>query len=237
MMYETLTPWHEVVESFDPGTDPPENPFTIFLPLLAELGIPVSDALKIFTQDYYNAQCFFSSYMEVVAAFSNCFYVIHEKYDTLLKNYPFSELKKRVRSPNITRSMSASSTGSADVDRKQTETQTEEPLDNYGQTRTHSVSPYDAGANDFKNEYKDEVKNTGKKKLTTTYTGNPDHTTSSSSGSRSDTETGTETTTETTIGKAGMSMQEMLQDYALAKPIFKMIEEEIAKKIFLQVWR
>lgn len=237
MMYETLTPWHEVVESFDPGTDPPENPFTIFLPLLAELGIPVSDALKIFTQDYYNAQCFFSSYIEVVAAFSNCFYVIHEKYDTLLENYPFSELKKRVRSPNITRSMWASSSGSADVSRNQTETQTEEPQEDYGQTRTHSVSPYDAGANDFKGEYKDEVKNIGKKKLTTEYTGDPDHTESSSSGNRSDTETGTETTTETTIGKAGMSMQEMLQDYALAKPIFKMIEEEIAKKIFLQVWR
>lgn len=236
-MYSNVTPWYKVVESFDPSADPPENPFTVFLPLLAELGIPVADALKIFTQDYYSASCFFDNYADVVAAFSNCFYVIREKYNTLIDNYPFSELKRRVRTPNITRSMSASSSGSADVSRNQTETQTEEPLQGYGQTRTHSVSPYDAGTNDFKGEYKDEVTNTGKKQLTTTYTGSPDHTASSSSGSRSDTETGTETTTETTIGKAGMSMQEMLQDYALAKPIFKMIEEEIAKKIFLQVWR
>lgn len=236
-MYNKLTPWNELVDSFDLSADPPENPFSVFLPLLAELGIPVSDALKIFTQDYYSAQCFFDSYEETVIAFSNCFYVIREKYNTLLENYPFSELKRRVRSPNITRSMWASSTGSADVSRNQTETQTEEPQEGYGQTRTHSVSPYDAGTNDFKGEYKDEVTNNGKKKLTTEYTGDPDHTESSSSGNRSDTETGTETTTETTIGKAGMSMQEMLQDYALAKPIFKMIEEEIAKKIFLQVWR
>lgn len=236
-MYSNLTPWNELAESFDLSADPPENPFLVFLPLLAEIGIPVSDALKIFTQDYYSAKCFFDSYEEIVVAFSNCFYVIQEKYNTLIDNYPFSELKRHVRTPNITRSMSASSSGSADVSRNQTETQTEEPLQGYGQTRTHSVSPYDAGTNDFKGEYKDEVTNTGKKQLTTTYTGSPDHTASSSSGSRSDTETGTETTTETTIGKAGMSMQEMLQDYALAKPIFKMIEEEIAKKIFLQVWR
>lgn len=236
-MYSSLTPWNELVDSFDLSADPPENPFSVFLPLLAELGIPVSDALKIFTQDYYSAQCFFDSYEEIVVAFSNCFYVIHEKYDTLLENYPFSELKRRVRSPDLTRKMTANSSGSADVTRNQTETQTEEPQEGYGQTRTHSVSPYDAGTNDFKGEYKDEVQNTGKKKLTTEYTGEPDHTESTSKGDRTDTETGTDTTTETTIGKAGMSMQEMLQDYALAKPIFKMIEEEIAKKIFLQVWR
>lgn len=232
-MYSTLKPWHEIAETFEYT----QNPFHPYINILTEIGMPEGTALSLFTRDYYSALCFYDSYEEIELAFLDILQMITQKYETLLENYPFSELKRRVRTPNLTRSMSASSSGSADVSRNQTETQTEEPLQGYGQTRTHSVSPYDAGTNDFKGEYKDEVTNTGKKQLTTTYTGSPDHTASSSSGSRSDTETGTETTTETTIGKAGMSMQEMLQDYALAKPIFKMIEEEIAKKIFLQVWR
>lgn len=232
-MYEELTPWHEVVDGFDPGASPPENPFSVFLPILARLGIPVADALEIFTADYYSAECFYKDYAEVYKAFSRVFYNIEQKYTTLLQSYPFNTLKEKTRTPNLKRWMSANSTGSADVTRNQTEKVEETPPTDT--TRTHQVNPYDNPG--FVDEYKDITKQTGKRTVETSYTGQPDHTASSSSGTRTDTETGTDTTTEKTIGKPGQSIGETLADYLQAESIFKMIEEEIAKKIFLQVWR
>lgn len=232
-MYETLTPWHEVVDGFDPGASPPENPFTVFLPLLTQLGIPVANALDIFTADYYSADCFYSDYSDVYQAFLRVFYSIEQKYSLLIQNYPFNELKEKTRTPNLKRWMSATSSGSADVTRNQTETVTETPPTKT--TREHFVNPYDNPG--YTSEYKDENSQTGNRQVTTSYTGQPDHTASGSSGSRTDTETGYETTTEKTIGKSGQSIGETLADYLQAESIFKMIEEEIAKKIFLQVWR
>lgn len=236
-MYIKLTPWNEVVETFDPSTSPPENPFTVFLPLLAQMNIPVENALNIFTADYYDAECFFETYSDVLAAFTNVYYSIQQKYTIILQNYPFATLKEHTRSPNLKRWSSASSSGSADVTRNQKETQTETPLDDYGQERVHSVTPYDSSSGTFQSEYKDQVKNVGSKKVETEYSGDPDHTESESSGTRTDTETGNETITEKTIGKPGQSMGEMLEDFELAASLFKMLEAEIAKKIFLQIWR
>ena len=233
MMYEELTPWHEVVDGFDHGASPPENPFAVFLPILAQLGIPVADALEIFTADYYSAECFYKDYADVYKAFSRVFYNIEQKYTTLLQNYPFNTLKEKTRTPNLKRWMSANSTGSADVTRNQTEKVEETPPTDT--TRTHQVNPYDNPG--FVDEYKDTTKQTGKRIVETSYSGQPDHTASGSSGSRTDTETGYETTTEKTIGKPGQSIGETLADYLQAESIFKMIAEEIAKKIFLQVWR
>lgn len=231
-MYRTLTPWNEVESTFDL---PSENPFAVFSSRLTALGIGTGEALEIFTRDYYDAECFFKNYTEVLDAFRNVHFLIDQRLDVIISNYPFNTVKQRTRAPNLTRSVSASSSGSADVSRNQTETQTETPKDNYGQERLHQVQPYDA--NTMSDEYKDTVTNKGSKEITTTYTGSPDHTASSSSGSRTDTETGTETITEKTIGKPGQSIAEAMEDYAAAMDVFRMIEREIAAKIFLQIWR
>ena len=232
-MYEALTPWHEVVDSFDSGASPPENPFTVFLPILTQLGIPVSNALDIFTADYYSAGCFYSDYSDVYQAFTRIFYNIEQKYTLLIQNYPFNTLKEKTRTPNLKRWMSATSTGSADVTRNQTEKVEESPPTDT--TVTRSVAPYDTTT--LAIESQNKTVQTGKRTVETSYTGLPDHTASGSSGSRTDTETGYETTTEKTIGKPGQSIGETLADYLQAESIFKMIEEEIAKKIFVQVWR
>lgn len=232
-MYETLTPWHDVADTFDLTSNPPENPFQVFSSILQDLGIGELDALNIFTADYYRAETWFSTYGEVLDAFLRVEYNIRQKYEFLIDSYPFNTLKERKRTPNITHSMSASSSGSADVQRRQTETVQETPPTDI--TRTHSVSPYDSSTVTVESE--DKTKQTGNRTVSTSYTGQPDHTASSSSGSRTDTETGTETVTEKTVGKPGQSIGETLSDYEMANSIFKMLCQEIAKKIFLQVWR
>lgn len=232
-MYETLTPWNEVVATFDIYSTPSENPFIVFSSLLASLGIAELNALEIFTADYYNAECFFDNYQDVYGAFNRVRMNIEQKYILLIQNYPFNMLKERKRTPNITHSMSASSSGSADVQRRQTEKVEETPPTDI--TRTHSVSPYDSIT--VTKESEDKTKQNGNRLVETSYTGDPDHTSSSSSGSRTDTETGTETVTEKTVGKQGQSIGETLADYEMANTIFKMLCQEIAKKIFLQIWR
>lgn len=232
-MYEELTPWNEVAATFDIYGTPPENPFQVFQAILTDLGIPELDALEIFTADYYSAGCFFDNYQDVYNAFLRIKYSIEQKYTLLIQNYPFNTLKEKTRTPNLKRWMSASSTGSADVTRNQTEKVEETPPTDT--TVTRSVAPYDSSTLTVESENK--TKQTGKRTVETSYTGQPDHTASSSSGSRTDTETGTDTTIEKTIGKPGQSIGETLADYLQAESIFKMIEEEIAKKIFLQVWR
>lgn len=232
-MYETLTPWKDVVATFDIYGTPPENPFIVMQQTLNTLQIPMLAALEIFTADYYEAECFYDNYTDVIQCFYRVWYSVQEKYALLLQNYPFNTLKEKVRTPNLKRWMSASSTGSADVTRNQKETVDETPPTDT--TRTHQVNPYDNPG--FTDEYKDITKQTGKRTVETSYSGQPDHTASSSSGSRTDTETGSETTTEKTLGKPGQSIGEMLADYLQAESIFKMIEEELAKKLFLQVWR
>lgn len=232
-MYETLTPWHEVADTFDLSSSSPENPFQVFSSILQDLGIGEFDALNIFTADYYNAETWFSTYGEVLDAFLRVEYNIRQKYEVLIDNYPFNTIKEKRRTPNLTRSMSASSTGSADVTRNQKETVDETPPTDT--TVTRSVAPYDTTT--LAVESQNKTQQNGHRKVETSYSGQPDHTASSSSGSRTDTETGTDTTTEKTIGKPGQSIGETLADYLQAESIFKMIEEEIAKKIFLQVWR
>ena len=232
-MYETLTPWHDVADTFDLTSNPPENPFQVFSSILQDLGIGELDALNIFTADYYDAETWFSTYGEVLDAFLRVQLNIRQKYEFLIDSYPFNTIKEKKRVPNLTRSMSASSTGSADVARNQKETVDETPPTDT--TVTRSVAPYDTTT--LSVESQNKTQQNGHRKVETSYSGQPDHTASSSSGSRTDTETGTDTTTEKTIGKPGQSIGETLADYLQAESIFKMIEEEIAKKIFLQVWR
>lgn len=135
----------------------------------------------------------------------------------------------------------------------QTRMTTENPKD-YKETTIHSISSYDNPV--LTEEFKDETEQSGTRSVSESYTGSPDTTTvtgsstATNSGGTSTTNTGTniqkETGTDTTThhlmrkGNIGVTTtQQMLEsEIALADKmnIFKIIEQDIAAKIFLQVW-
>lgn len=227
-IYQNLTKWSEIGESL--GT----NPFDAHADFLATIGLTPSDALDMLYMDYYDSYAITDDSNDVQRIINMVILANRKKYDALVDAFPFSQLRRRVRTPDIRREVAASSSGSADVQRNQVETQTETPR-NYGQTRSHGVAPYDSQTT--KIEYEDSITNTGSRDVETRYTGNPDHTESESSGSRTDTETGTETITESVIGSDKLTMAEAMQDMAEAASLWKIIEMDIAAKLFVQVWR
>lgn len=135
----------------------------------------------------------------------------------------------------------------------QTRTTTDTP-NNLKSTNVHSVNPYDNPG--YYEESKDETTQTGSTQQTESYTGNPDTTqntgtnTTQNSGGTSTTNTGTNTETDTgtetvehnarRYGNIGVTSSQNLvgQELDLAERlnIFKVIEQDIAAKLFLQVW-
>lgn len=135
----------------------------------------------------------------------------------------------------------------------QTRTTTDTP-NNLKSTNIHSVNPYDGSG--YHEEAKDESTQTGSTAQTETYSGSPDTTTNTgtntttNSGGTSTTNTGTNTQTESgtetvrheahRYGNIGVtSSQKLIKeelDLAERLNIFKVIEQDIAKKLFLQVW-
>lgn len=227
-MNDFWTPWREVSATLT------DNPFDPLSALLTSINMDTDSALWQFNEDYHDADTWYTDQADILKIFENVANANKTKYQALVDTYPFSEMRRKVRTPDITRELTASSSGSADVTRKQTETQTETPIE-YGQTRTHSVAPFDTTT--FKEEYQDSITNNGSRKVSTSYSGDPDHTESESSGTRTDTETGNETTTETVIGSEKLTMAEAMADMAAAANIFSIIERDIAAKLFVQVWR
>lgn len=226
--YQTLTKWSEIGESLT------HNPFDAHQDFLELLGMTSKQALDLFYLDYFDAYSISDNANDIQLIVTGVFVTNQKKYDALVDTFPFSAMRRKVRTPSITHSVAASSSGSASVTRNQTETQTETP-NGYGQTRTHSVAPFDTET--LKQEYQDSITNNGTRTVSTYYSGSPDSTSSSSSGTRTDTETGTETTTETVIGSDKLSMAESMRDMAAAASVWKIIEMDIAAKLFVQVWR
>ncbi len=227
-MNDSLKPWREVSAGLT------SNPFEQLSTLLTSINMDVDAALWQFNEDYHDADTWYTDQADILKIFENVANANKTKYQALVDTYPFSEMRRKVRTPDITRELTASSSGSADVTRKQTETQTETPI-GYGQTRTHSVAPFDTTT--LKAEYQDSITNNGSREVSTSYSGDPDHTESESIGTRTDTETGNETTTETVIGSSKLTMAEAMADMAAAANIFSIIERDLAAKLFLQVWR
>lgn len=227
-MNDFWTPWKKV------SADLTINPFESLSALLTSINMDTDSALWQFNEDYHDADTWYTDQADILKIFENVANANKTKYQALVDTYPFSEMRRKVRTPDITRELTASSSGSADVTRKQTETQTETPI-GYGQTRTHSVAPFDTTS--FNAEYQDSITNNGSRTVSTSYSGDPDHTESESSGTRTDTETGNETTTETVIGSSKLTMAEAMADMAAAATIFSIIEKDIAAKLFVQIWR
>lgn len=235
MMYPEIMPrWHEMAQTL---ADNNIDPFDPLEELLEQLDMTTNQANAMFLYDYYNAELIEDDYRRISMLIEMVAIDNARKYQTLIEDYPFAEMRKRVRSPNLTKSVNGGSNTNTTVSRNQTEKQTETPKNDFGQTRTHSVSPYDSNNNDFKSEYKDAVVNTGSREIETTYTGEPDETETHVKANTKETETGTETITETITGNAKQTMSEAMQDIGQAATIWQIIEKDIAKKIFIQIWR
>lgn len=135
----------------------------------------------------------------------------------------------------------------------QTKTTTETP-EGFGMTTVHSVNPYDNPG--MKEEYQDVSTQNGSNVVAESYTGEPDQantttnyiaknnggTTTRNAGYTKQKETGSDTTahTLTRSGNIGVTTsQQMLEsELVLANKmnLFKIIEQDLASKIFLQVW-
>lgn len=233
MMYPEIMPrWHEMAQTL---ADNDIDPFASMSDMLQELGMTTNQANAMFLYDYYDAELIEDDYRRISMLFEMVVIDNAKKYQVLIDDYPFAEMRKRVRSPNLTKTINGGTNQNTETTRNQTETVTETPKNNYGQTREHSVNPYDNTG--YKTEYKDEVTNTGSRDVETKYTGLPDKSETKITANSRESETGSETTTETITGNAKQTMSEAMQDIGQAATIWQIIEKDIAKKIFIQIWR
>lgn len=221
--------------------------FAPFAPLLEAHGISQEMAEVYFHLDYESALTKYTN-DELLYIFNGVYAQNAKKYEKMfalwdaeynpLEADEMTETYSSTRTPNLTRTGTSSATASGTMERKQTLTKTETP-NQYGTTTTHSVNPYDNPG--FRTEYKDETIDSGTRTTSESYSGSPDASSSTSSGSSTQTERGTETISHnlTRSGNSRYSPQELAeQEIALADRlnIFKIIEKDIAKKVFLQVW-
>lgn len=228
----TLTRWADVYPTLQ------DNPFGIIANFLYGLGFDTSeDGLQNLFDDfnwsYADALCYFQAETDIDRIFKMIL-LDAKKYNLAAKMWGATKTETRLRTPQLTTSTHGSANGRATMERKQTETQTDKPL-TYKTERTHKVNPYDNPG--FTDEYKDETSHSGQKELETKYTGDPDVSTSTSSANSTTSETGTDTTTITTIGSDGKTLADQIEGIEAVNTLWKMIKADLAKKLFLQVWR
>lgn len=228
----TLTRWSEVYPAFE------HNPFENLSNFLYGLGFDTSEAglqnlFDDFNWSYADALCYFQAETDVNRIFKMIL-LDAKKYNLASKMWGATKTEDRLRSPLLTTSTTGSASGSGTVNRKQTETQTETP-NSYGMDKTHKVNPYDNPG--LTEAYKDETLYKGTKTISTSFTGDPDESTSTSSASSSTTETGTDRTEITTIGNDGKTVSEQIEGIEEVHTLWQMIKADLAKNLFLQVWR
>lgn len=223
--------WYEMAQQL---LDLQIDPFEQMDAFLQSIGLDLRFANDQFLYDYYSAECIDDDPHRIPVIIYNAFIQNLTKYNAIKENFPFSKRKQTIRSPDIEKITSGESGTTVTTERKQHEITTETPQ-NYRETRERSVNPFDNTG--YKTESKDEISETGSRQTETSYSGNPDETISSSEGSRTETETGTETVIETVIGSERLTMAESMQDMSAALSLWGIIEADIAKKLFLQIWR
>lgn len=255
------------------------NPFSIagaWNVLLQEINLDTMSALDAFTIDYETAV---SRYTDeyIIKIFDVVYNTNKIKYEKLIAaakteynpidNYNMIELSTDIRTPELTSQITlnttlamtdtrtTTTTGDSTTTNKlnQTKNTTETP-NNYTETSTHAVNPYDNPG--FADESKNTTVQSGSRTVSESYSGNADETTVNAgstitnsggtstvnSGTNTSKETGTDTTEHelTRRGNIGVTTtQQMLEsEIALADKmnIFKIIEQDLAAKIFLQVW-
>lgn len=255
------------------------NPFSIaatWNTLLSEINLDTTAALDVFTIDYETAV---SRYTDeyIIKIFELVYNTNKTKYDKLISvataeynpidNYNMVESSTDARTPDLTNQLTLNTTtamtdtrtttteGDSTTTNKlnQTKSTTETP-NNFTETSTHEVNPYDNPG--FVNESKDTSVQSGTRTVAESYSGNADETTVNAgttitnsggtstvnSGTNTSKVTGTDTTEHelTRRGNIGVTTtQQMLEsEMSLAEKmnIFKIIEQDIAEKVFLQVW-
>jgi len=235
-------------------------PFDSFQPWLTILDIGEDNATANFLQDYYHAMCQYTKEW-IIHTFMRVAQENAKKYDKLcaiysatynpIENYDRTEESTHTRTPDITRETSSSASdessgsSSTDMQRRQTRTTTDN-AGNYTTTVQQAIAPEDTETVHLQTQT--TTTPTGSSTQTETYTGDPDHTETATtsgrttSGAATQTETGTETTEiDSHIhGNIGVrSAQELAeQEIQLAEKmnIFRIIEKDIAAKLFIQVW-
>lgn len=253
-----------------------QNPFSAFDSILSDLDLDKAAALEYFTLDFLSAVTNYTDEY-IMKIFEMVYHTNKIKYLKLaatakaeydpISNYDMRETSTDIRTPNLTHELTLD-TSVTMTDTRQTTAQTNntrtntikqvhetvEIPQNFSETSVHAINPYDNPG--FTDESKDTVTQSGTRKTTDTYSGDPDEmtqagtstvqntggTSTANSGTNTQTETGTETTTHmlSRSGNIGVttSQQMLASEMALAEKmnIFKLIEQDIAAKLFLQVW-
>ena len=252
------------------------NPFYPFSEVLSSIGLDTLSAMTAFTVDFENAKCIYTDEY-ILKIFEIVYNTNRIKYEKLvavataeynpIDNYNMIESSTDVRTPDLTNQLTLNTT-SAMTDTRTTTTSgdstttnklnqiksTTETPNNYTETATHAVNPYDnPGMTD---ESRDTTVQSGTRTISEAYSGNADETTvnagstvtnsggtsTTNNGTNTNRETGTDTTEHelTRRGNIGVTTsQQMLEsELALAEKmnLFRIIEQDIASKLFIQVW-
>lgn len=227
------------------------NPFNGYLLTLTEIGATAEDALQ---RMWENCEQLVSNYTIdfIYEIFISNYIANKKKYDSLVEfykddlhlfgDYYRNEEYVHTRTPDLTSGTTSSGSGSVDTSRNQTESRTETP-NQYTTTNTHSVVPFDANTSPgARVESIDASVDTGSRTVTTSYTGQPDHTASTSSATSSVTTTGTDKNEYTKLisGRDGRRpVSEVIEDglkAAAMLDILDVIINDVADQIFIQVW-
>ena len=227
------------------------NPFQGYLITLTAIGATAEDALQ---RMWENCEEQITNYSIefIYEIFISNYIANKKKYDSLVEfyqddlhlfgDYYRNEEYEHTRTPDLTSGTTSSGSGSVDTERKQTESRTETP-NQYTTTNTHSVVPFDANTSPgARVESIDASVDTGSRTVSTSYTGQPDHTASSSSASSTVTTTGTDKNEYTKVitGRDGRRpVSEVIADgleAAAMLDVLDVIINDVANQIFLQVW-
>ena len=225
-MYDSLKPWNEVLEDWG------VNPFLQILDFLTEIGIDGDIALSSFTADYWDALTWYDSIGDTQRIMQATLSENRLIYDAMIDGMPYAQIRRKTRTPDLTKTTTGTSTGSSSAQRKQSVTTTDTP-NNYKTTSINSVNPYDNPG--WQDDRKNETTETGSRSTTTSYTGDPDTASSSMTGSRTETEIGTDTTTEMITSNMDPAAAAELIELGLT--VFGKYKKDLAKRLFLQVWR
>lgn len=243
VLRDKLRQWSDVVED-NPGT----QFFDFFSEVLEQLDLTTAEASLIFLLDYETARTDYTDgYISNV--FDMVYQVNRKKYLALvaavnaeynpLYNVDATESYTDTRTPDLTTTTQSTGSSSGSVKNNQTRTTTDNP-GNYAEITDSRRDPYDGSG--LRTDQQTETHATGSRSTTESYTGEPDTTSSTSTGSGTTHATGSEVIEHELrkYGNIGVTSSQSLieQELALAEKrnIFKVIEKDIAKKLFLQVW-
>lgn len=224
------------------------NIFSEYSALLTLIGATPQDA---FDRMLETQQCAVTNYaVDYLPQLWHNNLITHtKKYEELVSFYqrdihPFDpyyldETYSSTRSPDLITSSTSSGSGTSDTQRNQS--MITESAPGVTTTSTHSVNPYnDSG---LRPETEDETTETGSNTTTQSFSGSPDHISTTSAASSLVSQSGSDLleTSRLTIGRNGRRflMSELTDSalYTLDKlDILDIIIEDIAEEVFLQMW-